>query len=98
MNFEIRYAKPSEASYLSDLASRSKSFWPYEASYLELCRSVTHVTEDAIAKWPFWVAVTEERIIGFSAVCDVKGENMLDHLWIEPEYVGKGVGEALFLK
>ncbi|MBX3033568.1 MAG: GNAT family N-acetyltransferase [Bdellovibrionaceae bacterium] len=96
MNIEVRYAKESEATELSDLASRSKAYWPYDQSYLDLCRSVTHVTPEDIGKWPFLVSELQDEICGFAAISIVQGVNMLDHLWIEPKFIGKGVGRLLF--
>jgi GNAT superfamily N-acetyltransferase len=59
---------------------------------------VTHVTAEDVKKWPFVVATENETLCGFSAVCEVKGEKMLDHLWIDPPYIGKGLGRVLFLE
>ena len=94
--FEIRFAEPNEAHELSELASRSKSYWPYEKSYLDLSRAATHVTANDIKDWPFIVIIEAERILGFAAVSLVQGVQMLDHLWIEPEFIGKGLGRILF--
>lgn len=96
-DINIRNALQEEALYLSELASRSKSYWPYDKDYLQMCRSVTHVTPEDIHSWPFRVAEAQGRILGFAAVCPVKSEYMLDHLWIEPEYIGQGVGILLYL-
>lgn len=95
--FEIRLAKVSEADYLTSLADRSKSYWPYDAEYLKLCRAVTKVTVQDIEQWPVLVAVKNENILGFAALSEINGEKMLDHLWIEPAYIGRGVGRELFL-
>lgn len=93
---QLRRAAENEAEFLTELASRSKSYWPYDDDYLRGCREVTQVTPDDIRLWPFIVAIEKDTIIGFAAVCEVKSENMLDHLWIDPEYVRKGVGRILF--
>lgn len=97
-NFVLRLAKEEEANQLSDLASRSKEHWPYDEAYLRQCRSVTHVTAKDILAWPFIVATENSNLCGFAAVCEIKGEKMLDHLWIDPPHIGKGLGRILFLK
>ena len=38
-----------------------------------------------------WVAVTGGRVIGFAGL----GEDVLRHLWVEPEAQNRGVGTAL---
>lgn len=94
--FEIRFANPSEADELSELASRSKSYWPYGNDYLDLCRAATHVTDRDVKDWPFIVSIQDGKICGFAAVSLVQGVQMLDHMWIEPGYIGKGLGRLLF--
>jgi GNAT superfamily N-acetyltransferase len=62
-----------------------------------LSRSV-YVTAEDVGTWPFVVVAREGQICGFSAVCEVKGEKMLDHLWVDPPDIGKGLGRLLFLE
>jgi GNAT superfamily N-acetyltransferase len=95
---QIRLAIAGEAHLLSELASRAKAYWPYDEEYLRLCRSVVHVTPEDIQRWPFKVAVEGESLCGFVAVCAVEGERMLDHLWIDPPYIGRGLGRILFME
>ncbi len=92
----IRPAREIEAQALTDIAARSKAYWPYDKDYLELARQVTLVTPEDIRDWPFIVAELKGRIVGFAGVCKVRGEDMLDHLWIEPEFIGGGIGRVLF--
>ncbi|MBK9321504.1 MAG: GNAT family N-acetyltransferase [Bdellovibrionaceae bacterium] len=96
LNFQIRGAEPFEAKYLSDLSARSKAYWPYDKEYLKQTAQVTHVTENDILSWHFRVAVYDGIILGFSGMAPVKNEYMLDHLWIEPDYIGKEIGHVLF--
>jgi len=96
MEFKLRPALEGEAKLLSDLAARSKAHWPYDPSYLSLVRSVIHITPEEIVKWPVIVGVQGTEICGFSAVATIQGANMLDHLWIDPKFIGKGLGRALF--
>lgn len=54
------------------------------------------MTCEDILLWHFRVAELEGEIIGFAAMAPVNGEYMLDHLWIEPGFIGKGIGTELF--
>lgn len=92
----IRPAVQNEARFLSGLAMRSKSYWPYPLDYLEKCISVLQVTEDDILNWPVFVSEIKGEGIGFFALKPVNGENRLDHLWIDPRFIGKGIGNLLF--
>ncbi|MBL7671441.1 MAG: GNAT family N-acetyltransferase [Bdellovibrionaceae bacterium] len=92
----IRPAHDHEACFLSGLAVRSKSYWPYPPDYLEKCYNVLKVTSEDIRNWPVGVSELNGEIIGFFALKTVSDENRLDHLWIDPRFVGKGVGKSLF--
>ena len=92
----IRDAIPSEAKYLSDLTARSKSHWPYDQEYLKQAALATQVTEEDIRFWYFRVAESEGNILGFYGLAPVNNEYQLDHLWIEPKYIGQGIGKILF--
>lgn len=92
----IRAAKESESIFLSGLAMRSKSFWPYPPDYLEKCISVLKVTPEDIRNWPVAVAELNGEAIGFYGLKPVSGENRLDHLWIDPRLIGKRFGISLF--
>lgn len=93
----LRQAKLTEATMLSDLAIRSKSYWKYEHSFLEQCRPAMKIDEDYINEWPVVVAEKDQIIIGFYALKDIKGENRLDHLWIDLPYIRQGFGKILLL-
>lgn len=92
----VRKAKVSETKFLSGLAMRSKSYWPYPAEYLEKCIDVLHLTDEDILSWPVFVAEQFDEVLGFFALKKINGENQLDHLWIDPRYIGKGIGKILF--
>ncbi len=92
----LRSARNDEAPFLTSIAARSKAHWPYDQAYLTLCAEATRIAPGDIQDWHFAVAELDGRVIGFSGVAPVKGEFMLDHLWIEPEFIGKGFGALLF--
>jgi ribosomal protein S18 acetylase RimI-like enzyme len=97
-NIEIRLARKEEADMLSELAIRSKSYWNYDQDYLNLCRSVLTVTKEEIKQWPFIVAVANNHICGFAAICETKGEQRLNHLWVDPATFKRGIGKILFME
>lgn len=92
----IRAARESESSFLSGLAMRSKSYWPYPLDYLEKCIPILKVTPEDIRDWPVGVSELNGEVIGFFALKPVSGENRLDHLWMDPRFIGKGIGKSLF--
>lgn len=93
----IRCARKEEALFLTELAARSKAHWPYDQEYLFEAARVTQVRAEDLENGVFRVAEMSKKVVGFYGLAIVKKEKMLDHLWIEPEFIGKGLGRALFL-
>lgn len=92
----VRRALPEEAEALSALALKSKAHWPYPKDYLEKCREALRVDPEYVLGWPVFVADVAGKPAGFFALKVVSGEPRLDHLWIAPELIGKGIGRILF--
>jgi GNAT superfamily N-acetyltransferase len=96
----IREARPEEAELLSDLAYRSKSYWGYDEETLDDWAGPLTVTPEYLEENPTFLAEDEEeRILGFCSLLHDKGENRweLDHMWVDPEAIGTGLGAQLFL-
>lgn len=93
----LRPAHTHEAAHLSALAMRSKSYWPYPSDYLVKCVEALRIDESYISDWPVFVGEKKGRPIGIFALKTIAGENRLDHLWIDPQFIGMGYGRKLFL-
>ena len=92
----IRLAYSHEASICSELAFRSKSYWPYDKSLLEDYRSELEVfTEDIIAE-SVYVGTINEKIIGFYALSSDLKKQRLHFLFVEPSFIGLGYGKVLW--
>jgi len=95
---KIRLVEPKEHALLSAIAIRSKAHWGYSSEFMqsvraELCVSEDDINRDHIA---YWLAEASEGIAGFSAVAAVSTEECrLDSLFIEPHFIGNGVGKRL---
>jgi hypothetical protein len=92
----IRRAVSKDANELSQLAMRSKAYWPYPADYLEKCVEALRIDENYIQNWPVFVGESDQRSFGFFALKNIAGENRLDHLWIDPPFIKMGFGKSLF--
>lgn len=95
----IREAHPDEASFLSELALRSKAHWGYSQDFLDSCRSELAVDPDQIGSTDYqcFVAVNGNVALGFFTVKNVsESVYELEALFVEPEYIGTGVGRSLF--
>jgi GNAT superfamily N-acetyltransferase len=92
----IRAAKPEEASFLTELAVRSKAHWGYSAEFLAACREELGVSRAAIIDNSVFVLELDGRVIGFyslEAVDDTTIE--IGHLFVDPHTIRRGYGRAL---
>jgi GNAT superfamily N-acetyltransferase len=93
----IRPARPTEAALLSDLALRSKGYWPYDAAFLEACRAELTLTSGYIETHEVRVYEQQGRVVGFYALDEKPPGGELDFLFVEPDAIGHGYGKQLML-
>lgn len=95
---KIRPARFDEAAALSELALRSKAHWGYAREFIEACRAELNYESSQIesSTWSFLVAEEAGAVIGFYALERVsEGEIELAALFVEPGWIGKGIGRSL---
>ena len=83
---------------MSDLAVRSKAHWKYSQSFIDSCRAELAVDPDRIgsADYQCFVAANGNVVMGFYTLENMsKGVYELEALFVEPEYIGTGVGQSL---
>lgn len=94
----IRAAATNEARFLSELALRSKAHWGYSSAFIDACRDELTYTPEQIGNPGFSFAVAEvaRAVAGFYALQKLPGSEFeLDAMFVEPRWIGHGVGRAL---
>jgi RimJ/RimL family protein N-acetyltransferase len=91
----IRRAGALEAEQLTRVALASKNYWKYPDSWIAEWRESLTITPDFVFWNDVFAATIGEKIIGFYALVAEKGKFRLEHFWIEPEFIGKGIGRCL---
>lgn len=91
----IRRARAPEAPELTELSLRSKALWGYDAAFLARCRIAMQVKEANVEKQPHYVAEIDGRIAGFYGFEPLPEGIGLDYMFVDPEFIGRGVGRAL---
>ncbi len=97
MKITIQEALPQQADTLSIICQTAKAHWGYTQAQLDGWRDeFLTIRESYIEENSAWVALDGEQIAGFGAIINESDQHILDHLWILPDYIGKGVGKKLF--
>jgi len=95
---EIVRAAPELAGSLTRIALAAKRHWQYPERWIEIWTPILTLTPEYVARNPTHVAVEDGSPVGFYAlVLSQDGcRAQLDHLWILPERIGRGLGRELF--
>jgi predicted N-acetyltransferase YhbS len=97
-SFSIRDANPDEADFLTELALRSKAVWGYPQDFLDSCRPELTVDRNRIDSDDYQCVVAVDRglILGYYTLELVsEDEYELAALFVEPAYIGTGIGRSL---
>jgi GNAT superfamily N-acetyltransferase len=98
----IRAAENADIPMLNDIAFRSKAHWGYSDEFMAASRPLLTLTPAMLMMQPVFLALVDDQIAGFYALRrwhyepHEDGAAELDYLFIAPEYMGLGVGRALF--
>lgn len=91
----IRRAEPEETACLTEIAFAAKRHWDYPESWIEVWREDLTVTPEFIERHEVYAAIENDTLVGFYALVTSEGTTELEHLWVLPEWIGKGVGRQL---
>jgi N-acetylglutamate synthase-like GNAT family acetyltransferase len=92
----IRAARHDEAPLLSTLGRRSKGYWGYSDAFLDACRAELTVSAESIGGGATFVLEAGGSVVGFYTLdVDPGGECELEHLFVEPDVIGRGHGRRL---
>jgi N-acetylglutamate synthase-like GNAT family acetyltransferase len=93
---QIRRATPDESAELTALAHAAKQHWNYPQEWIDSWKSDLTLTPELIANNEVFVAIVDDVVAGCCALFLSDDLAELEHMWIYPEQMGKGVGRALF--
>lgn len=93
---EIVCAQPQDADTLTEIAYAAKRHWGYPERWIETWRDTLTIRAEFIAANAAFAAIEEGRVVGFYVLTDESDGLHLDHLWIVPSAMGRGIGRALF--
>jgi GNAT superfamily N-acetyltransferase len=106
MGLLVREACASDSIALTDISFMSKQYWNYPNEYFDIWKEELTISPSYIQSNIVYVAEIRGRAIGYASLVEGKGEFWaghsvvnngfcLEHIFILPEYIGKGIGSRL---
>jgi GNAT superfamily N-acetyltransferase len=93
---QIVRAQPQDAEALTEVAHAAKRHWGYPEPWIQSWRDILTMRPEFIAANVAYSAIEEGRAVGFYLLTTENDGLHLDHLWIAPPAMGRGIGRALF--
>lgn len=81
---------------MREIARAAKAHWGYDEEWVRGWAARGDFSPEALTAKPVLVAEAGGRAVGFAALIPAGELCVLDDLWIEPEWIGRGVGTQLF--
>jgi ribosomal protein S18 acetylase RimI-like enzyme len=89
-------AKPEDADALTEIAHAAKRHWGYPESWIIAWRDVLTMRPEFLRVNIAFIAIDERRPVGFYILTREDDGIHLDHLWVVPDAMRRGIGRALF--
>ena len=94
----IREARAEEFERLREIAIAAKGHWGYEPALVQEWAAGGDFEPESLSKRLVYVAVDEAEgePVGWASLIPRGEVGWLEDLWIEPEWIGRGLGHLLF--
>jgi GNAT superfamily N-acetyltransferase len=93
---KIVRAKAEDAETLTEIAHAAKRHWGYPETWIAAWRDVLTMRPEFIVENITSCAIEDDRPVGFYVLTTERDGMHLDHLWVLPQAMGRGIGRALF--
>ncbi|MEY2561619.1 MAG: hypothetical protein QOG51_2034 [Verrucomicrobiota bacterium] len=93
---EIVPATSADASRLTEIAFAAKRHWGYPERWIQTWRDILTMRPEFIDANCVYSAMEDNSPVGFYVLTTEADGMHLDHLWILPRAMGRGIGRALF--
>ena len=95
MSVEISRATVEYSNQLTEIAIFAKRHWNYPEAWIQHWLPQLTITEEYILANEVWMMLDGGKSIAFYALSQIEEGYELGHLWVLPEYIGKGIGKQL---
>jgi GNAT superfamily N-acetyltransferase len=93
---KIIRATPNQAENLTEIAFAAKRHWDYPERWIQIWVPSLTISAEFIEKHDTYVAYVDTQPIGFYAISIENNKVIVEHLWVLPEFMGRGIGADLF--
>lgn len=94
--YTISRAMPTDADSLTQIAISAKRHWNYPEAWIQSWLPQLTISPEYISANEVWMMTDEEKPVAFYSLSQDQEGYELSHLWVLPEYIGKGIGKQLF--
>ncbi len=93
---QIVRAHPSDAATLTAIALEAKRHWGYPEKWMAIWRDTLTIRPEQIEVDEVYCSTDVDEIVGFYGLHRDRDTLRLEHLWVLPKLMRRGVGRALF--
>lgn len=92
---EIVPATLDDLPMLNVISVASKRHWGYPDEWIDNWKDDLTITENFLSENQIFKLKITGKIIGFCAISEDEIQYEVEHLWVLPDYIGKGYGKLL---
>ena len=92
----IRDGRGGDSERLREIAIESKAHWGYDRALVEGWAEGGDFEPESLGKRLVYVAEADGEAVGWASLIPRGEVGWLEDLWIEPAWIGRGVGRMLF--
>ena len=92
----IRRARAKDSEALTTIAHQAKRYWKYPEPWIDEWKDLLTLTPSFIRSRSVYLAMEGPVPIGFYTLSGKGRRLVLEHLWVVPHRIGRGVGRRLF--
>jgi ribosomal protein S18 acetylase RimI-like enzyme len=96
-HLRIIRSEPDDAATLTDIAFAAKRHWGYPEKWIKHWRAMLTIQPQFVVSCETYAAKVGDRLVGFYALVPEGSQMDLMHLWVQPEFMGRGIGRALLM-
>jgi GNAT superfamily N-acetyltransferase len=93
----IQRATQNQAESLTEIAFAAKRHWGYPERWIQSWSPILTITPHIIEQNETYVAFLDNVPVGFCAISIGDKKASVEHMWVLPDHMGKGIGAKLFL-